>query len=323
MSLVYLKKISLKIYFLFFLLSIFFLGLLVYFLKKNNSSILTPYSNIDSVSFLTISPTPEPTLPIEVHIGLVGDLGLGRHITSISRSKNDFSWPFAGIYGWLSSKDFTLANLESPIIKSCPTGKTGTFTFCGDDQFLPLLKKYNFVLNLNNNHILNYGNDGLIQTKKYLTDDYFYEDLYIKEVEGIKFGFLGYDFVTYPKTNQSEILKKVGESASQVDWLIISIHWGNEYLPKAEQWRIDFSHDLISAGADIIHGHHPHVWQGMEWYLGKPIIYSFGNFVFDQSWSYETSHSNIADLVVSKNTIKELRLFPIEIRHNSQPWLTN
>src|ERR1035437_8457182 len=73
---------------------------------------------------------PTPTVSPQVTVGFIGDLGLGRHITAIARSKNDFSWSFQGISPWLLQNDFTLANLESPIIANCPEGKTGTFTFC-------------------------------------------------------------------------------------------------------------------------------------------------------------------------------------------------
>lgn len=291
------------------------LSLVSLFLPSGQSDLLNPSQ------FITGPFSPTPAIVENVVIGLAGDLGLGRHITSTARSKNDFSWSFAGISSWLQENDFNLVNLESPLIKNCPAGKTGTFTFCGDERFLPILKSNNLIFNLNNNHILNYGLNGLNQTKIFLSTDYFYDDFYIKRLKNISFGFLGYDFVTYPNLNKSEIIDKIKQYSPQVDWLIISIHWGNEYLPKPEKWRIDFAHQLIDAGADIIHGHHPHVWQEQEIYQGKPIFYSFGNFIFDQSWSYETSHSQIARLTLTGSAIKSIDYFPIEIKYNSQPWI--
>jgi len=281
-----------------------------------SSSVLTP--TITPTPFFPTS-TPTPTITQIATIGLVGDLGLGRHITSTARSKNNFSWSFDGISPWLGQNDFTLANLESPIIKNCPQGLTGTFTFCGDTRFLPYLN--NFVFNLNNNHILNYGLDGLNQTKNLLTTDYFYDNFYTKTINNITFGFLGYDFITYPQTDPQKIIDSIKKYKPSVDWLIVSIHWGNEYLPKPEKWRVDLAHQMIDAGADIIHGHHPHVWQAPEIYQGKPIFYSFGNFIFDQSWSYETSHSQIARLTLTRSAITSIDYFPIEIRSNSQPWI--
>lgn len=264
--------------------------------------------------------TPIPTLIPKVTVGLVGDLGLGRHITSTARAKNDFFWSFREIQPWLDQNDFNLANLESPIIKNCPPGPTGTFTFCGDPRFVPYLD--GFILNLNNNHILNYGLDGLNQTKSYLPDTSFYDNFFVKEVKGLSFGFLGYDFITYPATNTTEIINKIKSVRPSVDYLIISIHWGNEYLPKAENWRIELAHQMIDAGVDVVHGHHPHVWQDVEHYQDGLIFYSFGNFIFDQSWSYETSHSQAARLIFQKGELPTYELFPYAIKFNSQPVLT-
>lgn len=270
------------------------------------------------ISPLSQTLTPTPSITPTVTIGLMGDLGLGRHITSTARNKKDFTWSFQKISPWLQKNDINIANLESPVITDCPEGKTGTFTFCGDTRFIPQLN--NFILNLNNNHILNYGQSGLIQTKKLLPQS-FYSDFYQRTINGISFGFLGFDFITYPSLNKTEVINKIKQYNTKVDWLIISVHWGNEYLPKAEKWRVTLAHDMVNAGADIIHGHHPHVWQQTEIYKNKPIFYSFGNFIFDQSWSYETSHSQIARLTLSKNMVISQELFPIEIKFNSQPSL--
>lgn len=285
------------------------------------------------VSPPTRGPTAEPTLPLAnetVTIGLVGDLGLGRHITSTARSKNDFSWSFIGINSWLDQNDFNLANLESPIISQCPTGQTGTFTFCGDERFLPYLSDNKFIFTLANNHIFNYGQVGFSQTHEFLDSyaiPYFYShcqscstEFVTKTVNGISFGFLGYDFITNPGFDSQIIIDTVKKYDPQVDWLIVSLHWGNEYLPQAEKWRVDLAHQLIDAGADIIHGHHPHVWQGIEDYQNKKIYYSLGNFIFDQSWSWETSHTNIIRLSLSKDSVLNQEITPIEIKFNSQPW---
>lgn len=270
-------------------------------------------------TFLNLTPTPKPQSTVTV--GLVGDLGLGRYITSISRQKKNFDWPFQEISPWLQKNNFNLANLEGPIIDDCPTGDPYTFIFCADKKFVPYLKQYKFVLNLNNNHIQNFGKKGLTQTQQLLVDDYFYDNFYTKEINHIKFGFLGYDFVTNPRLDKAKIVDQVKSLSPQVDWLIVSIHWGNEYLPQAEKWRMDFAHSLVDAGADIIHGHHPHVWQNAELYQGKLIYYSFGNFIFDQSWSQPTSSSNMVRLTLSKDSILNEEIFPIKIKFNSQPAL--
>jgi poly-gamma-glutamate synthesis protein (capsule biosynthesis protein) len=311
------KKIILSL-----LLFLLFWQISVFFKEKEilSPSILSP--DITPIATPTVIPTSIPLA--NVSFSLLGDIGLGRYITSTSRSKNNFNWPFQEVSSFLQSYDFNLANLESPVIADCPEGKTGTFTFCGDDKFMPFLKENKFIFNLNNNHILNYGQNGLQQTKNYLSEyqiPHFFDNFLYKEINGIKFGFLGFDFITYPQTDTNLVLEKIKNYNSQVDWLIISIHWGNEYLPSPEKWRLDLAHQMIDAGADIIHGHHPHVLQSIEYYKGKPIYYSLGNFVFDQNWSKKTSIGEIVVVTLNKKEIiKEFR-HPYTIKFNSQPQL--
>jgi poly-gamma-glutamate synthesis protein (capsule biosynthesis protein) len=278
--------------------------------------------------FTSVSSLSAP-IPSSLTLGLMGDLGLGRVITQTARTKNDFSWSFSGLSSWLSQNDLNLANLESPIIKNCPSLPLTTFTFCGDARFLPELQKHHFFFNLANNHILNFGQVGLNQSKDFLSASsipFVYSHLAATEfsrqtINNINLGFIGFDLTGGHSFNPQHILDLVAKYDSQVDWLIVSLHWGAEYLPHPETWRIDFAHQLIDRGADIIHGHHPHVWQEPETYKDRLIFYSFGNFIFDQNWSYNTSHSNIVRLTLSRDKIISQETFPIEIQQNSRPIL--
>jgi len=310
-----------------FLLALF---LNLFFLLFSSSSPLVSPISTSGLPLLTPTLTPTPTPVPLVYLGLMGDLGLGRHITSTARAKNDFSWSFSGVSSWLLQNDLNLANLESPIIADCPTLPTGTFTFCGDSCFLPELARHHFFLSLANNHMLNFGHDGLVQTQAFLTSSqipFVYSPdpdrpFYKQDINGISFGFLSFDLVSSGQPSQDQILDMVKTYDSQVDWLVVALHWGNEYLPEPESWRQDFAKKLIDGGADIIHGHHPHVWQEPEVYKDKLIYYSFGNFIFDQSWSFATSHSNLVRLTLSKNKVEQEEIFPIEIQSNSRPIIT-
>ncbi len=312
--------------FLFVLIPLFLIfSLIILFSSLPDTSYLA--SSFITPTTTSTPPSPTPTSIPTITIGLVGDLGLGRHITSTARSKNDFSWSLAHVSDWLQSNDYNFANLESPIITNCPKGETGTFTFCGDERFLPYLQQNKLVFTLANNHIFNYSQDGFSQTKAFLSDfqiPYVYShqadtDFTLIQKNNIKIGIISYDFITNPNLDPQLIIDNIKKHDSEVDWLIVSLHWGNEYLPKPEAWRVNLAHQLVDAGADIIHGHHPHVWQANEMYQTKPIYYSLGNFIFDQSWSYETSHSNAVRLVLSPNKILSQEIFPYQIDYNSQP----
>ncbi len=314
------------------LIIIIVLSISFYFFRPKTAQIISPSSKISLPKIISgFIPQPAPTTPPIATIGLVGDLGLGRFITATARQKNDFSWSFSGVSSILQQNNFNLANLESPITNDCPEGKTGTFTFCGDSQFLPQLKQNKFIFNLANNHIFNYGQNGFDQTEKFLDTEnigYVYShtnksEFYQTQIDGIKFGILGFDLISNPQYPQQKIIDLILKYDSQVDWLIISIHWGNEYLPQAESWRINLAHKMIDAGADIVHGHHPHVLQPSEIYQGKLIFYSLGNFIFDQNWSTETSTSQIINLKLTKNEIIDQQIIPLKIKYNSRPEVVN
>lgn len=96
-------------------------------------------------------------------------------------------------------------------------------------------------------------------------------------------------------------------------YVIVVLHWGVEYqrLPTLSQRK--GAHLLIRAGADAIIGHHPHIIQQEEYYEGKPIFYSLGNFVFDQR-KPETSQSVIVQLNLT-TTKCSVKLHPVVIKH--------
>jgi poly-gamma-glutamate synthesis protein (capsule biosynthesis protein) len=71
---------------------------------------------------------------------------------------------------------------------------------------------------------------------------------------------------------------------------------------------------FVEAGADAVVGAHPHVMQGMEVYKGVPILYSLGNFVFDQYFSPETRQGLLIELVFS-STSTDVYPIPVTIKH--------
>ena len=77
------------------------------------------------------------------------------------------------------------------------------------------------------------------------------------------------------------MLGDIAKLRTQVDYIVLSNHWGVTDGERAQDYQIEFAHAAIDAGADAIMGHHPHRPQGIEIYKGKPIFYSMGNFAFD------------------------------------------
>jgi poly-gamma-glutamate synthesis protein (capsule biosynthesis protein) len=74
------------------------------------------------------------------------------------------------------------------------------------------------------------------------------------------------------------------------------MHHGIEYMPKPSAAQVEFAHAAIDAGATLVVGHHPHVIEPTEEYHGGEIIYSLGNFVFDQYQRTATQHGEVVQV---------------------------
>jgi poly-gamma-glutamate synthesis protein (capsule biosynthesis protein) len=95
-----------------------------------------------------------------------------------------------------------------------------------------------------------------------------------------------------------EIIKN---ASTQVDYLIVSFHFGEEYKTKHDARQEKLAHKAIDDGAKIVIGAHPHVTEDTEVYKNGYIAYSLGNFIFDQSWSAPTMQGMILEMKLYKD----------------------
>jgi poly-gamma-glutamate capsule biosynthesis protein CapA/YwtB (metallophosphatase superfamily) len=259
----------------------------------------------------------------DTQIILLGDVMLGRSVMVTSQDLGDATYPWHKVADKLSYADIVFANLETPIVEDCPR-RTDGMIFCADPAMVDGLKYAGVdVVTLANNHTLNFGESGLTQTKKILSEkgiEYTDNSLAVKQVNGLTFGFVGFEFIDRAITNaQLELVEAYSE---QVDVLIVGVHWGAEYQAAAGAKQREIAKKLAAAGADVVAGHHPHWVQDVE-YIGveaKPVFYSLGNFVFDQMWSQKTREGLAVGLTFDPTgkITKEERL-PIYIRNWAQP----
>src|SRR5215210_6760196 len=105
----------------------------------------------------------------------------------------------------------------------------------------------------------------------------------------------------------------------EVDLIVVSPHWGKEYIATPEPWQVDFAHAAVDAGADLLVGTHAHLPKGIEMYHGKPVFYGTGSFLFDQSWSEETSTGIFAEVTLYRSRVIQVRPVPFIILDYSQP----
>jgi len=110
------------------------------------------------------------------------------------------------------------------------------------------------------------------------------------------------------------VLEDVKKLVPKADVVIVSLHWGQEYNYEPLDYQRQFAYRLIDAGVDLIVGHHPHTLQGLERYKQGLIAYSLGNFIFDQSFSQQTSEGLMLEAVLSPVGVKTATISPVLIK---------
>jgi len=265
----------------------------------------------------------EPEKPVTLIA--VGDIMLGRSVNAKMRKLNDFHYPFLKTADFLKSADLTFANLESPFYDGCPTTNTGMI-FCADSRAIEGLVFAGIdVVNLANNHLRNYGETGMKKTVELLNKNNvsiigLNDNLVQKEIRGTKFGFLGFDLTS--GYQEEKMIKTVQENSLRVDVLIVSFHWGAEYAKEPTEKQVELAHKTIDAGAALILGHHPHVIQRVEDYHGAKIVYSLGNFIFDQPWSEATKRGLVGIFTFQGKKLINSEFKEVYIKDYSQPEFT-
>jgi len=270
---------------------------------------------------------PETTITLSA----VGDIRLDGPIAAIA--KEGAGAPSQAVKDLLDA-DIVLGNLETPLTKR-GTKTAKTWNFRADPKLLKIVKAAGFnLLNIANNHVWDYGQEGFLDTLKALKkngwayiggghDRAAAEKVHLVEFEGLTVGFLGMTS-THPeqgwaKTNKPGVFysdfgrlnEVVKRAKAKCDVLVVSFHGGTELAEEPNDIQKAVAHAVIDAGADLFLGHHPHVIQGVEIYKGKAILYSLGNFLF-VSPSPVTRPSVIVRATLAKDGVRRLDLIPID-----------
>lgn len=224
-----------------------------------------------------------------------GDVIPGRSVNYKMVTYNDFLYPFRRTAAYLRTGNVTLINLESPLISGCAVTTEG-MSFCGDPRAVEGLRYAGVdVACTANNHIGNYGSQGIQETWQHLRAAAIRpcglgHTAYMT-VHGVRFAFLAYNAVGQ-RFDYAEARREIRTARRQAGVVVVSVHWGKEYVsvPSIAPGIADdnprrIAHWIIDSGADLIIGNHPHHVQGVELYHGHLITYAHGNFAFDQMFT--------------------------------------
>lgn len=213
------------------------------------------------------------------------------------------------------------------------------FTFRSDPDNVKLLKEIGTdIVSLANNHSFDYGEDGLLDTFDTLKnagipyvgagkDIEEASATYYCELDGVKIAYVSstrvelYELTRGATETQPGVFRtvdddqveflydKVREAKENADYVIVYIHWGDEFVTYIDEFQSNTGNNLIDAGADVVIGDHPHCLQGIKYYKGKPILYSMGNYWF-RSCSGDTMLAELHLTGTRDNIETKLQLVP-------------
>lgn len=239
--------------------------------------------------------------------------------------------------------DYRVVNLEAPLTYDYPRNrilKTGRYLCSAPETTMPFLRKLKIdLVTLANNHIMDYGRNGLFDTFASLDKDRIdyvgagrnlEEAQKIKSYErdGIKIAILNFTEnewsiarETYPGANPLNIIDNINQirlAKSTHHKVICIIHGGHEYYNLPSPRMVKQYQFYADNGADMIVGHHTHCIGGYELYHGIPIIYSLGNFLFTFGSKYEGWYYGLLlQLQVKKNYELRFEIVPVEQERKS------
>lgn len=240
-----------------------------------------------------------PAQKVVVVIG--GDVMLDRNVAK--RAEEFGVAPlFANVSFLFAEADIAVLNLEGTITENPSMARrdssTLRFTFVPSFAKEALAPLELSAVSLANNHAFDFYREGYDTTKNYLNEwgiGYFghplnHEDA-LSTVLSSKKGticFVGYHelYEADPETT----LREIARIRPNCFKLIVMPHWGEEYEREPRERVRKLAYRFVDAGADAVVGAHPHVVQTLEFHNGRPIFYSLGNFMFDQDFSWETTH---------------------------------
>ena len=278
-------------------------------------------------------PGQEPedeTIPVPIAIerpegtalaSFLGDCSIGDAVSAAGKAgsyqtvvdREGYAWPFSLVQKYIGTDDMTVGNLEI-VITTRTRHKNIVYPLRADPDHINILTEGSIeVLNTANNHCYDFYRDGYVDTLQALDDagiDRFgcvnytrkngFDDVLVKDVNGIRFGMIGFTYPTDADVKHAEQLIKKLREEDHCDYVIVSLHWGRETYTVPGQGNAKYAKKMLDAGADMIYGHHPHVLQPIAFHNNKPILFSTGNCTFGTLSNNMDQHAGIFQITFEK-----------------------
>ena len=271
-----------------------------------------------------------------VSVTITGDILLDRGVRKVIEQKGMDAVFSPFVDSVFQSSDIVIGNLECPATKiKEPSFKQ--FIFRAEPEWLFTLKQHGIThLNLANNHSVDQGRAGLVDTRENVVSAGMIpigagrtmeeaarpvlltsspRKVYV--LASLQLALENFAYLSEkPSVSQEDfdtLVERVRHlrSSEPDSYIIVTLHWGGEHTLQPVTIQRVRAHQLIDAGADALIGHHTHTLQTIEEYKGKPIYYSIGNFIFDQRKPVN-SKACMVKLTITKES-SHVETIPVEI----------
>lgn len=274
----------------------------------------------------------------KITVTFAGDILLTGYLLSQYDGKGIPALVSEDILNDMKSSDLMIANEEFPFSSGGKPAANKQFTFRIEPNRANVLTELGIdLVTLANNHSLDYGREALADTFQTL------------EQQGIRYAGAGVNlerasqlqtfqvadktigilaasrvlpenswnasaskagiFSTYDATT---LLEEIRQAKKSCNFVVVYIHWGVEKKETPEEYQRELAKQYIDAGADLVVGSHPHVLQGIEYYNGKPIVYSLGNFIFGS----QIQSTGLLQIKIAEDNSFSLRVIPCKTDEN-------
>jgi poly-gamma-glutamate synthesis protein (capsule biosynthesis protein) len=283
------------------------------------------------------NPSVEPV----VSIAFVGDILLDELPGRLIKKGIDPFKPFSSI---INNADIRVGNLECVVATRGSAEPDKPYTFRAHPRTLKVLKRHFDAVSLANNHSGDFGPAAFSEMLTHLERSgiaYFgggnnlaeaHAPLLI-ERKGLRIALLGYNEffprsfeadhdkpgIAWSEDEQVRLDIANARSQHRADIVIPVMHWGWEHEPRASARQNELARLMIDSGADAVVGGHPHVTQNIEFYQGKPIIYSLGNFLFDGFTARDNNTGWLLRLELDHQGVRRWRTFVAHIDGKGVP----
>lgn len=305
--------------------------------------VLETPAGIETTCAAVATVPPAPSGPATITIAAVGDMHFDRQVRVLINKSGSIA-PLAAVATQLASADIAVGNLESTLSDLGERRTDKDYTFKGDPRGVEALANAGIdFVSLANNHALDCGTDALLDTIARLdasgighagagADKAAAWTPAVRDVNGTTVAYLAFSHIlpngfiatgskagiAQGRMNMDEVCAAITAAKAEYDYVLVSFHWGVENVDDCNAEQVTDAHKAIDAGADMVLAHHPHVIQAVEYYNGKLIAYSLGDFVFDH-YSRKTGEAFVLEAELGPNGIGAVTVSPVYLDSYGRP----